>query len=112
MFRVKYESGKYSRLIGKGKTEEEAVANLESKKLQKGIKDSFNEFTAQELNAVARALECHLGNDEVYLKECLESGDMDNELLGYKSEDAIWNTILRLYRLSDMVKKLEEDNID
>ena len=106
---AKYKSGKYSRLVGKGKTREEAVKNLEYKKLQKDIKDSFNKFTAQELNAVARALECRF-DDEDYFKECLERGDINNELLGYKSVDTVWNTITRLYTLSDMVKKLEEKN--
>jgi len=110
MEKVKYESGKYSRLIGKGKTKKEAIANLEFKKLQKDIKDSFNKFTSQELNAVAKALESHLGNDEAYFKKCLEMGDIDNRLLGYKSDDAVWNTITRLFSLSDMVKKIEDKN--
>ncbi len=105
MFKMQYKSGKYSRLVGKGKTREQAIANLESKKLQKQKKDYFNEFTAQEISALYAALECSICNEEEF-NEYASCSDA----WGYKTYQDMQNTSIRLIRLSEILEKLEEKN--
>jgi len=104
---VKYESGKYSRLVGKGKTREEAIANLESKKLQKQKKDYLNQFTSQEINALYSALECSICNEE----EFNEYVACDSAF-GYKSYQAMEDTLTRLNKLSLILEKIEGNKND
>jgi len=105
---VKYESGKYSRLVGKGKTREEAIANLESKKLQKQKKDYLNQFTSQEINALYSALECAICNEEEFNNEFA----LLSSVWGYKTYQAIEDTLIRLHRLSVILEKIEGNKND
>ena len=102
MFKMQYKSGKYSRLVGKGITKEKAIANLESKKLQKQKKDYLNQFTSQEINALYSALECSICNEE----EFNEYVACDSAF-GYKSYKAMEDTLSRLNRLSVILEKIE-----
>ena len=102
MEKVKYESGKYSRLVGKGKTREQAIANLESKKLQKQKKDYLNQFTSQEINALYCALECSICNKEEFNEYVV-----CDSAFGYKSYQDMRDTLTRLDRLSVILEKIE-----
>ena len=105
MEKVKYRSGKYSRLVGKGKTREQAIANLESKKLQKQKKDYFNQFTSQEINALYSVLECSICNEQEFNEYVV-----CDSAFGYKTYQDMQNTLIRLIRLSEILEKLEEKN--
>ena len=107
MFKMQYKSGKYSRLVGKGKTREEAITNLESKKLQKQKKDYLNQFTSQEINALYSALECSICNEE----EFSENAVCDSAF-GYKSYQDMQDTLTRLVRLSVILEKIEGNKND
>ena len=95
MKKVKYESGKYSRLVGKGKTREEAIENLKSKINKKDKTDLLNSLTLTEVDALFRSLECMVVSKE----EFDELKPAEDEVLGFTSYEEIDNLTSKLLKL-------------
>tara|TARA_R100000426_G_scaffold52490_2_gene38050 strand:- start:767 stop:1093 length:327 start_codon:yes stop_codon:yes gene_type:complete len=95
MKKVKYESGKYSRLVGKGKTREEAIENLKYKINKKDRTDLLNSLTLKEVNALFRSLECMVVSKEDFN----EFKQAEGEVLGFTSYEEIDNLSSKLLNL-------------
>nr|BAR28559.1 hypothetical protein [uncultured Mediterranean phage uvMED]BAR29176.1 hypothetical protein [uncultured Mediterranean phage uvMED]BAR29181.1 hypothetical protein [uncultured Mediterranean phage uvMED] len=96
MFKVKYESGKYSRLVGKGKTREEACENLRHKVNKKNKTELLNSITLKEVDGLYRALECMTVSKD----EFDEYKQAEGDLLGFKSYEEVDNLIHKLQKLN------------
>ncbi len=95
MKKVKYKSGKYSRLVGKGKTREEAIENLKFKINKKDKTDLLNSLTLKEVDGLYRALDCMVVSKE----EFDEFKQAEGEVLGFTSYEEIDNLVSKLLKL-------------
>jgi len=107
MYKKKYRTGKYSRLVGTGKTEEQAIANLQLKTFQKKKRDLLNSLSIQELNALCSMLECSICNEEEFDEYCV-AGDA----WGFKSYKDILDLERKLYSIAMVTEKIEGDKND
>jgi vacuolar-type H+-ATPase subunit B/Vma2 len=107
MYKKKYRSGKYSRLVGTGKTEEQAIANLQLKTFQKKKRDLLNSLSIQELNALCSMLECSICNEEEFDEYCV-AGDV----WGFKTYKDTLDLERKLYSIAKLKEKIEGDKND
>lgn len=107
MFKVKYPSGKYSRLVGTGKTKEQAMANLKSKKLQKQKSDLLNSLSMQELESLFGTLECSICNEEEFEDYCAADSTW-----GFKTYKDVENLATKLLSIIRVIQKIEGDKND
>tara|TARA_R100000231_G_scaffold46371_1_gene39813 strand:- start:543 stop:857 length:315 start_codon:yes stop_codon:yes gene_type:complete len=102
MFKVKYKSGKYSRLVGKGDTREEAVNNLKFKKNQKTLRDIFASLSVQEIDAISSCIECSICS-----KEDFDYYKDDGTFHGFTSYEQVENIISKLRKAATIIEDLE-----
>tara|TARA_Y100001973_G_C4972920_1_gene220480 strand:+ start:231 stop:545 length:315 start_codon:yes stop_codon:yes gene_type:complete len=102
MFKVKYESGKYSRLVGKGDTREEAVNNLKLKINQKTLKDIFASISVQEIDAITSCIDCSICS-----KEDFDFYKDDGSFHGFTSYDQVENIVSKLRKAARIIEDLE-----
>lgn len=99
MFKVKCKSNKYSRLVGKGKTREEAIKNLKSKVNKKDKTELLNSITLKEVDGLYKSLECMVVSKE----EFAEFKQADGNVLGFTSYEEIDNLLSKLLKLNQLL---------
>ena len=104
MFKVKYESGKYSRLVGKGDTREEAVNNLKFKKNQKTLRDIFASLSVQEIDGIISCLDCSNCSKEDFDEYCDKD---DGTYHGFSSYEQFKNLFSKMCKASRILEDSE-----
>lgn len=104
MFKVKYESGKYSKLVGKGDTREEAVNNLKFKKNQKNLRDIFASLSVQEIDGIISCLDCSICSKEDF-DECSDKDD--GTYHGFSSYEQFTNLFSKMCKASRILEDMD-----